>query len=302
MRKRLQLRSLFFLTFIVLVTLGFLSGCSSDKKSASKEMKVENVSNDSNTSNGYLTADQKQSNKIVAKEKITNNRKIIKNAKIDVETKKYAESLKQLESLVNLFEGYIENSNVNGGDSNSKNQSRSANYTVRIPAEKLDLFLGSMGTIGKITQKSITGQDVTQQFFDKESRLNALKIEQASLEEFLKKAANVKDSLEIYNQLTNVNTEIEQLTGEVQKLDQLVSLSKVEIILNEVPAAKVYNDGNFMTEIKNIFADSCGAMFTFCRGIIKALVATVPFALVFGVIGYIGYFIFKKIKTGNSKL
>ncbi|MDF2556237.1 MAG: hypothetical protein K0R71_65 [Bacillales bacterium] len=300
--KNNRLLSLFFLTIIVLVSFGLLFGCSNDKGFKSElKIKKESVSTDSNSSNGYKS-DQELSKNTVSKVDSTDNRKIIKNAKLDVETKKYTESIKHLESLVNQFNGYIENSNVNGGGLDSKEQTRTANYTVRIPTEQLDSFLGSIGTIGKITQKSITGQDVTQQYFDKESRLNALKIQRASLEDFLKKAANVKDSLEIYKELTNVNTEIEQLTGEMQKLDQLVSLSKVDIIVNEVPAAKVYNDDSFMSEIKNIFVESSDAMLTFCGAIIKALVATAPFAIVFGVIGYIGYFIYRKIKSRTSKL
>ncbi|MDF2535647.1 MAG: hypothetical protein K0R18_1806 [Bacillales bacterium] len=300
-----SLRSLVVLIFIVLVTLGLVSGCGSKDKTSrpeSKKMIGENVYSDTDKQKGYTASDQNQSKNTVSKEDITNNRKIIKNAKLDVETKKYADSLKQLESLVNQFNGYIENSNVNGGDSNSNKQSRSASYTVRIPADQLESFLSSMGTIGKITQKSTTGQDVTQQYFDKESRLTALKIEQASLEDFLKKSTTVKDTLEIYKELTNVNTEIEQLTGEVQKLDQLVSLSKVDITVNEVPEAKVYNDGSFMSELKNVFVDSCRALLSLCGGIIKAVIATAPFALVFGVVAFIGYFIFKKIKTRINKL
>lgn len=296
-----RVRSCFVITLIILVSFGLLSGCSSDKsKSESKKMVDENISKESTSSSGYNATDSDSSKNADSKAIIYNNRKIIKNAKLNVETKKYTNSIRQLESLVNQSNGYIENSDVNGEDSNKK-QKRSARYTVRIPTEQLDSFLNSVGTIGKITQKSLTGTDITEQYFDKESRLNALKIEQASLEDFLKKAANVKDSLDIYTQLTRVNTDIEQITGEMQKLNQLVSLSKIDISLNEVHVTKVYKDNSFMGEVKNIFVDSSRAMITFCGGIIKFLVAIIPFAFVFGVVGYIGYFIYKKIKTIKIK-
>jgi hypothetical protein len=69
-----------------------------------------------------------------------------------------------------------------------------------------------MGNIGTITLNTITGDDVTDQYFDAQSRLSALRVQETRLlVELLEEAASLEDILDIEDRLSEVRYEIERL-------------------------------------------------------------------------------------------
>jgi hypothetical protein len=266
--------------FLIVLTLVILfAGCSSHKSVA--------VANTASVAYAQDTAgvakDTAQSTTATSVKQTS--RKIVKNASLSVETLTYDKTISKLESLVNQYSGYVESSTTEGQGLKSTDASRTANYTIRIPSEKLNDFLNSIGSIGNILSKNIKGEDVTQSYFDKESRLTALRIQQTTLQDLLKKSGNLADLIQINNSLTDVNTQIEQLTGELQVMDSLVDLSTVNVAINEVlQITKVAEkpDNSFGLQILGVFTGSLNSLSIFFQVILKIIVAILPFAIVFG--------------------
>ena len=85
-----------------------------------------------------------------------------------------------------------------------------ATITVRVPADKLDEALADQGRGRReVRSENISGEDVTQQYTDLQSRLRNLDAAEAQLLDIMKGATKTEDVLAVYNQLVQVRGEIE---------------------------------------------------------------------------------------------
>ena len=163
-------------------------------------------------------------------------RKVVKTAGLSIETLDYGKSTAGFEKSVAEFGGYIENSSVQGTGQGSGASSRTASYTARIPAGRLEEFLDRAGSVGTVVSKSTGGEDVTQNYYDTDTRIKSLETERDRLLDLMKKAEKMADVLAIEQRLTEVQTQIEQLTGDLKRMDSLVSLATVTVSIQEVAA------------------------------------------------------------------
>lgn len=169
-------------------------------------------------------------------------RKIIKNRTISVETLEYDSFIKELELKVSAYGGYIENSTQNGNSYYGKAM-RSANYTIRIPAERFDEFTSLIGDMGTVTYSYEYIDDITAKYVDTEARIASLRAEQESFLKLMERAETVEDILKIQSYLTDVNYQIESYTTQLNSYKSLVSYSTLRLDITEVerltpPAAK----------------------------------------------------------------
>lgn len=211
-------------------------------------------------------------------------RKIVRTAEMTVETEHYDKSASDFQTAVAKFGGYIESSNIQGSGVNAGDTKRTATYTVRVPAEKLDAFLDSAGAVGSVTAKSIRGQDITQSYTDSDARLKALKEERDRILELMNKAAKIDDVITIEQRLTDVQNEIEQLTAHLKNWDSLVALSTVTVTIQEVEAVQPPAQKGFGNQVGALFTASVDALGKTFRYLFLGIVAVLPFAAVIAVI------------------
>jgi len=146
------------------------------------------------------------------------------------------EAVGQVEALVNGAGGYVVNSNLwRGGDY------LNANMTVRVPAESFDATMASLaGLADKVERTSTSGEDVTEEYFDIEARLRALRATEEQLllllEDVRERMQDAEDILAVYRELQNVQSQIEQYQGRQQYLDRMVAMSTINIQLLAVEA------------------------------------------------------------------
>ena len=128
-------------------------------------------------------------------------RKIIKNGDLSIQTREFDEFLTNLNRSILAVGGYVEASSINGNSYN-KNRMRSADVTARVPAEQLDAFCDQVSELGNVTYKNLYTRDVTLTYVDLESHVKALRTEQETLMELLRKAEKVEDIILIQNRLS----------------------------------------------------------------------------------------------------
>ena len=108
-------------------------------------------------------------------------RKIIYNGSISIEVKKLAEQTKQVIEKAKAQGGCMVNSDID-------------RVTIRIPAEKLNSFMDEIETFGKLENRNVYSQDITDEYSDMEMRLdNAEKARKRYLE-LLEQAKEVSDN------------------------------------------------------------------------------------------------------------
>jgi uncharacterized protein DUF4349 len=230
--------------------------------------------------------------------------KVIVYKTIDLETLKFDEVKNKILERVEIYGGYIQNSQITGRGVNEKEyySHRRANLVLRIPKDKLKNFENDVNQLDcSITNTNLSTEDVTMQYFDNEAHLKSLKIQEERLLELLKKSGELKDILEVERELQDVRYQIERLTGTLRKLDNLVDYSTITINIYEVQEIREVPEKpvTLGEKIANAFKVSIKYLEKFFKGILIVIAAVLPFVIVFGLIGFVVYKILNKVKNKN---
>ncbi len=94
--------------------------------------------------------------------------------------------------------------------------------TLRIPMAQASAALAMVSELGRVNGREIVGEDVTDQFFDIETRLANLEVLQKRLQKLAEQSGKVEDLLKVERELARVTTEIEQLKGHLKLLSNRV--------------------------------------------------------------------------------
>ncbi len=164
---------------------------------------------------------------------VASNRKLIRRVNLEAETQDFDGLTQYIEDTVNQLGGYMEQSNVYGG-SYEYSSRRSAQYTVRVPVDKLDELVGAVGEKANITHKNESATDVTLSYVDTKSRKEANEVEYERLMELLKKAEDIDTIVALESRLTTVRYEIQSLESQLRTYDNLVDFATIEISVQEV--------------------------------------------------------------------
>ena len=172
--------------------------------------------------------------------------KLIRTVRMDVETEDLEALLPQINGKITALGGYVENQELYNGSSYSSYRHRSANLTIRVPAENLGGFVEDVKGVSNVVSYNESTENVTLQYVSTESRVKALEVEQERLLELLAKAENMADLLEIEARLTDVRYELESVTSQLRVLSNQVDYATIHLYISQV---KIYTE----TEEKTVW-------------------------------------------------
>ena len=162
------------------------------------------------------------------------DQKLITTVEINAETEDLDALMPQLSEHIAQLGGYVEFQNTYYGSAYSSYRHRSANMTIRIPADKLNDFLLHVEGASNVISKQQSQDNVTLQYVDTESRVAALEAERDRLMELLEQAGDLSDLLKIEERLTDVLYDLESTTAKLRSLDNQVSYATVNLYIDEV--------------------------------------------------------------------
>lgn len=222
----------------------------------------------------------------------TQDEKIIKTVDLSVETKEYEAYITALTASVSAAGGYVETSTANLGSNAYSN--RYATFTVRIPAANLDAFINASGEKGTIISKTENQQNVTLEYVDLESRIEAYKTEKATLTGLLEKATSLENVLAIQERLSEVNYQIESHTSKLKVLENRVSYSTVTLRINEVERVTEAQP-TLWTRIKNRFLNNLDGLIDWFKNAVVAIIGGLPVIIPLAAVIFIAILIIKKL-------
>ena len=153
-------------------------------------------------------------------------RKITHNLTLTLEVATINEAVTRISREVLQLGGYVVESQQNGSESHS-----SAHLTLKIPDDKLNGLRDSLSTWGKILDEHLLANDITNQYYDSQVRLQTLETEEKRYLEILNQAKTVDDVLKVENALGNIRQQIEQLKGQLKLWNNMVDYSTVNLQL-----------------------------------------------------------------------
>ena len=232
------------------------------------------------------------------------DRKLIRNVNLSLQTKEFDSVLENMSQKVKDLGGYVQDSSV-WGSSSDYSSSRSASYTLRIPSDKLDEFIDVVETLGNVTYKNESVDDVTLQYVDVESHKKALETEQERLLALLEQAESVEDIITIENRLSDVRYELENYESQIRLLDNQIDYSTVYVDISEVSRVTDTGKQGFFEEVASRFNDSIYVVLMGLRGFAVDVLGSLPILVVWGVIlaavvVLLRKFVFKKSKKNKK--
>lgn len=161
--------------------------------------------------------------------------RVIKTASIEVRVPKgrFQSRFDQASALAEELGGFVTNSSVEG----SSNRPASGTITIRIPSDAHGTALKRLKAMGKVTSENQNGQDVSKEFVDLEARLRHAKAQEAFYLKLMGESKSVSDLLQVQQQLSNLQLEIEQIQGQLEYLKDQTSYSTVSARIFEPGAA-----------------------------------------------------------------
>ena len=209
----------------------------------------------------------------------TQERKVIKNDQLFLVVKDPAENMKDIIALSEKLGGYVVSSNLYQTTYGPNNVSvPQASVVVRVPADKLTDTLDEIkkGAI-EVQSENLTGQDVTDQYVDLQSRLSA---DQAAADQLLKimqSAVKPEDVLNVFQQLRNIQSDIEVLKGQIKLIDESTATSEISMTLIAEESVQPIEIGGW--KLQGTARNSIQDLINFTQNLTRFLIQFILFAL-----------------------
>lgn len=231
------------------------------------------------------------------------NRKIIYEGEIEARTKRFDEDLSTILTKLKVYGGYQQKASVSGTKPEKwQDIGRSAILVLRVPSKHFDDFMNVLKGLGETVSTSVNGRDVSEEYFDTQSRLKTLRTQKARLEALLEKAATLEDIIEIENAIENTTTRIEDLEIQLRNYDSLIDFSIVTVYLTEVNDLQTVKpaDKSLGERISTAFYDVLNVLARFGEGLLIFLVGGSPILVPLAIVGVILILVFRSRKKKRA--
>ena len=218
------------------------------------------------------------------------NQKVVKTGSLELEVASVGDVITKITDYTTTNEGFVANSKVRSYDDGTKY----ATVVVRVPAKYFEPAMGEFKLMAKAVEKEdASGQDVTEEYVDLESRLKNMRLEEAQYQEVLKKATKVSDILEVNRYLFSVREDIERIEGSLRYMDNLTDLSTITLQLSEETKLRIpTDDWKPFATLKEAFR----GMVVLWQGIVNVLIWVLFLLVPVTLIAWLVYKVVKKIR------
>ena len=267
------------LVSIILLLLFALTGCGKAEMSAGNSGFMED-----NRLDAEMPEDGLSKAEETVKAQAPANQKLIRKIYMDAEAEDMDALISQVEQRISELGGYVESRQIYNG-STRYIRTRTAEMTIRIPAEQLDQFVNQVTQVSNITNLRETTDDVTLSYVATESRIAALETEEARLLELLAMAEDMDDLLLIESKLADIRTELSQVKSTLKLYDNQVSYGTIYLSVTEVKEyTEVEQPEGFFARIGKGFTASLKGLWHGILEIVIFLVSNLPYIVFIGMI------------------
>ncbi|ULO09084.1 DUF4349 domain-containing protein [Paenibacillus sp. 19GGS1-52] len=217
------------------------------------------------------------------------NMKLIYHANLNMEVENYAKAQTEVRNMVSLANGYI----IEFTETSAEYE-QGGTFILKVPASGFSSFLSNLDKVEhEKLERSIKGQDVSEEYVDLGSRLKAKQLMEIQYTEFMKKATKSSDLVSFANELGAIQEQIEQIKGRMRYIDQNVSFSTVELRLYQTDKAVVVKEetdqGPLMDRASSALNGSLHAISVTFQWIVVILAGALPLLIVVGIVLAIAY-------------
>ncbi|WP_227938126.1 DUF4349 domain-containing protein [Alkalihalobacillus deserti] len=275
-----------FLTVFGLIFVLF--GCSNQEEATESKGSVEEMSGGTeNSSKSLANVEEMEIESDTAEISVANefsseSRMVIYHGHIMFEVKNYLRARDEIQEKVKSMGGYVVESNYH----EDMEGQLSGSMTVRVPKQDFQPLLDHLANREwKTIEQQTSGNDVTEEFIDLESRLKAKRVVEERLLGFMNKADNTENLLKISNELATVQAEIEQMLGRKQYIENQVEFSTISFHIqeNSLSATIQGEDLNTWERSQKLFIETINTIIHLSSSVVIFLIGLSPLLLLFAI-------------------
>ncbi len=155
------------------------------------------------------------------------DRDLVRTATLDLNAKEPDTAAAKARSLVGALGGRI------AQEQTSFSGSSSVVLTLAIPPKNFDAVMEQLSELGKVTNRSVSTDDVTGTVTDLEGRITTLKASITRLQGFLAEASDAGQIGMLESELLRRETELEGIQGQLRTIEAQVAESTVTLTITE---------------------------------------------------------------------
>ena len=154
---------------------------------------------------------------------------VIKTATLEVEVPYdgFQDAFRSVVAVAQKKGGFVLSSTTSGDDA------RRGSITLRVPAETFESALNEISSLGEVGAENISADDVSEEFIDLEARLRNLKSQETVILGLMEQATTIPETINVQDELTRVQLDIEQLRGRLRYLEDQTALSTISVNMSE---------------------------------------------------------------------
>lgn len=204
-------------------------------------------------------------------------RKIIRDADLTMEVPSTTEAQRKVTSIAESHGGFVVTSEAKQRQAEDPGK-RLLDFklVLRIPENQFGAALNEIeGLATNLTDRKVTGQDVTEEFIDLEARINTQKALEAQFLQIMKQAGKIADALEVQRQIAEVRTEIEKLEGRKRFLENRSSLSTITVNIQS-PTPIMASTSGFGRSVREAVSDGVAVASGIVLFLVRFVIVMVP--------------------------
>ncbi|WP_327352637.1 DUF4349 domain-containing protein [Streptomyces sp. NBC_01304] len=208
---------------------------------------------------------------------------IIRTADLTVRVKDVPDALDKAQSAALDAGGIVGNETT---DRDSKGHERSR-VVLRVPQDKYQEVLAALEGTGRLIEKKVKAEDVSDQVVDVESRIKSQQASVARIRELMDRATKLSDVVTLEGELSSRQADLEALLAQREYLKDRTSLATITLTLSETAVKKKAvaedDDPTFVDAIQGGWS----AFVTALRWLTVILGAVLPFVAALLVLAFL---------------
>ncbi|MEU5691443.1 DUF4349 domain-containing protein [Actinosynnema sp. NPDC020468] len=249
-----------------------LAGCASDMSSSSAGMAVDQAAPQQGVAQQGVPGQNpgQPAKEAKGEPAAVSGRQLVRTATVNLSAADVPDAFGRLKDVVTGQGGFVATENA---------RDRRAEATLRVPADRLDAVLKAVKALDgtRVVDSTVRTEDVTDQVVDVDARLANQRASVERVRALLDKASSTAEITSIEGELTKRQSDLESLQRRHDQLADQVALSTLTVSVVESSAAPAPPaDPDFL----DAFAGGWNALVSGLNGLVVALGAVLPFALV----------------------
>ena len=218
--------------------------------------------------------------------------KVVKTGEMDLEVAKgqVPHTLDRLMGFATVRRGFVSESH------SSDSGTPSGSVTLRVPVQTFDDTVAAVRQLpGKVVSQQTAGEDVTSKYVDLQARIHSLSATRSSFVRLLSRASTIGDTLAVQSRITDVQTQIEQLQGQLRVLNDQATYGTLTVTVAEKGKAVVVAKPHHASGMSKAFHRSVDRFVNGIEAIVGILGPILLVALLAGLAWLVARFAYRRL-------